>query len=83
MLKRGKRKILEGIVIKDNNNKTRIVSVMKTYRHPLYKRVLHINKKFTIHDENNSSHLGDKVRIMASRPFSKSKRWVLIGCINK
>jgi small subunit ribosomal protein S17 len=83
MLKRKKRKILEGIVIKDKNSKTRLVSVMKTYSHPLYKKVLCINKKLTIHDENNISHLGDKVRIMASRPLSKSKRWILLKCINK
>jgi small subunit ribosomal protein S17 len=82
MLERRKRRVFEGVVVSDKNNKTRLVAVMKTYRHPLYKRVLHIKKKFTIHDENNISHVGDTVRIMSSRPLSKNKRWVLISCIN-
>ncbi|MDR0890892.1 MAG: mitochondrial small ribosomal subunit protein uS17m, partial [Endomicrobium sp.] len=63
---RGKRRIFNGVVISDKNNKTRIVSVIKTYRHTLYKRVLHKNRKFTVHDQNNISHLGDRVTIMAS-----------------
>ncbi|MDR0890711.1 MAG: mitochondrial small ribosomal subunit protein uS17m [Endomicrobium sp.] len=56
---------------------------MKTYRHTLYKRVLHKNRKFTVHDQNNISHLGDRVTIMASRPLSRRKRWVLLSCNNK
>jgi len=83
MSERGKRKSRIGIVVSDKNDKTRLVSIERTYRHSLYGRVLRSKNKFAVHDEKNESHLGDKVEIMESRPMSKMKRWVLVKVINK
>jgi small subunit ribosomal protein S17 len=83
MLERGKRKFRTGVVVSDKSNKTRQVSVERTYRHSLYERVLRSKSKVIVHDEKNISHVGDTVRIMESRPLSKMKRWVLIEIINK
>ncbi|MCA6085708.1 30S ribosomal protein S17 [Candidatus Endomicrobiellum agilis] len=83
MSERGKRKFRTGVVVSDKNSKTRRVSVERTYRHSLYDRVLRSKSKFVVHDEKNISHTGDKVRIMESRPLSKTKRWVLVEVINK
>ncbi|GHT10127.1 30S ribosomal protein S17 [Endomicrobiia bacterium] len=83
MAERGKRKFRTGIVVSDKSNKTRQVSVERTYRHPLYDRVLRSKSKFIVHDEKNISHVGDTVKIMESRPLSKMKRWVLVEVVNK
>jgi small subunit ribosomal protein S17 len=83
MSERGKRKSRVGIVVSDKNDKTRLVSVERMYRHSLYGRVLRTKNKFSVHDEKNMSHLGDKVEIMESRPMSRTKRWVLVKIVNK
>jgi small subunit ribosomal protein S17 len=83
MSERGKRKLRTGVVVSDKSNKTRRVSIERTYRHPLYERVLRSKNKFIVHDEKNISHVGDTVKIMESRPLSKTKRWVLIEVVNK
>ncbi|GHT59392.1 30S ribosomal protein S17 [Endomicrobiia bacterium] len=81
MLERGKRKCRTGVVVSDKGDKTRLVSVERTYRHSLYGRVLRSKSKFAVHDEKNVSHLGDTVTIMESRPFSRTKRWVLVEVV--
>ncbi|MDR1663227.1 MAG: 30S ribosomal protein S17 [Endomicrobium sp.] len=81
MLERGKRKNRIGIVVSDKNDKTRLVSVERTYRHSLYGRVFRSKNKFAVHDEKNESRIGDKVEIMESRPMSKTKKWVLVKVI--
>jgi small subunit ribosomal protein S17 len=83
MLERKKRKRRTGVVVSDKSDKTRLVSVERTYRHSLYGRVLRSKSKFATHDEKNISHLGDTVTIMESRPLSKTKRWVLVEVVNK
>jgi small subunit ribosomal protein S17 len=83
MAERGKRKFRTGIVVSDKANKTRQVSIERTYRHSLYDRVLKTKSKFAVHDEKNESKLGDKVKIMESRPLSKTKRWVLVEVVAK
>jgi small subunit ribosomal protein S17 len=83
MAERGKRKYLTGIVVSDKASKTRSVTVERTYRHSLYDRVLRSKSKFAVHDELNASKLGDTVKIMESRPLSKTKRWVLIEVVAK
>jgi small subunit ribosomal protein S17 len=83
MLKRKKRKHRVGVILRDGSDKTRHVSVERTYRHSFYGRVLRTKKKFVIHDEKNISRVGDVVEIMESRPFSKTKRWVLVGIVSK
>lgn len=80
---RGKRKCRAGIVVSDKSDKTRLVSIERTYRHPLYGRVLRRKVKFAVHDEKNLSHMGDAVTIMESRPMSKTKRWVLMEVVKK
>jgi small subunit ribosomal protein S17 len=83
MLKRKKRKHRVGIISRDGSDKTRHVFVERTYRHSFYGRVLRTKKKFVIHDEKNISRVGDVVEIMESRPFSKTKRWVLVRVVDK
>ncbi|MDR0820648.1 MAG: 30S ribosomal protein S17 [Endomicrobium sp.] len=83
MSERGKRKFRTGVVVSDKSNKTRQVSVERTYIHSLYERVLRSKSKFIVHDEKNISHVGDTVKIMESRPLSKTKRWTLIEVVNK
>jgi small subunit ribosomal protein S17 len=83
MSERGKRKLRMGVVVSDKSNKTRQVSIERTFRHSLYERVLRSKDKFIVHDEKNVSHVGDTVKIMESRPMSRTKRWVLIEVVNK
>lgn len=71
------KKQLVGVVISDKMNKTRVVEVQRTYRHPVYKKVIRSKKKYYAHDEQNKTHTGDKVTILESRPLSKLKRWVI------
>lgn len=77
------RKILRGIVVSDRMDKTRSVQVTRTFRHPLYHKVIRKNKKYHVHDEKNQAHQGDSVEIRESRPFSKLKRWRLIRIVKK
>ena len=74
---RGRRKIRTGRVTSDVRDKTITVVVQRTFRHPLYGRVVKTNKKFMVHDEHNDTHIGDLVEIMETRPLSKTKRWRL------
>lgn len=83
MLERGKRKIMKGIVVSDKAQKTRIVAVERTIKHPVYGRVICVKSKFSVHDEKNESKMGDLVSIMEARPLSKTKRWVLTEIVNK
>jgi small subunit ribosomal protein S17 len=83
MIERGKRKFRVGVVVSDKCAKTRQVSVERVYRHKLYDKVLRRKRKFAVHDEQNVSKLGDTVKIMESRPMSKTKKWVLVEVIQK
>ncbi|OIO73233.1 MAG: 30S ribosomal protein S17 [Elusimicrobia bacterium CG1_02_37_114] len=74
-----KKKTRIGTVVSDKMNKTRVVLVERTVRHPLYKKVIHKTKKYYVHDEENISHTGDKVKIIETRPLSKLKRWRIEG----
>jgi small subunit ribosomal protein S17 len=74
----GRRKILEGVVISDKMNKTRVVLVAKRVPHLLYKKMVTKRKKYKVHDEENKSKVGDKVKIIESRPYSKEKRFKLL-----
>jgi len=76
-----KRKIREGEVVSDKMNKTIVVRVTRTTTHPEYKKVISKSKKFKVHDEKNEAKIGDKVRIMETRPMSKEKRWRLLEVI--
>ena len=71
----GERKTREGVVVSDAMQKTRVVRVERVYRHPRYQRVIRMSKKLKAHDEENVSHVGDRVLIEETRPMSKEKRW--------
>jgi len=78
---RGHRKKRTGVVIKDQMNKTIVVTVTRLAQHPRYKKYIKIAKKYYVHDETNEAKVGDKVRIIESRPMSKLKRWRLLEVI--
>ncbi len=73
------KKILKGKVIKDKNNKTVVVLVKRRFSHPFFEKVITSSKKYHAHDENNKFKIGDIVKIIESRPFSKKKRWEVIN----
>lgn len=72
------RKIFTGEVISDKMDKTVVVAVTQLVQHPLYKKTVKRISKFKAHDEENKYKIGDKVRIIESRPLSKEKRWVVL-----
>jgi len=72
---RGQRKTLVGTVTSDKMDKTVVVTVNRTTRHPLYGKVIKVSKKYKAHDENNEAKMGDVVRICECRPISKDKRF--------
>jgi len=74
---RGRRKRLVGRVVSDKMDKTVVVRVERTVRHPRYGKVLRRTKKHKAHDEANVCRVGDVVRIVESRPLSREKRWVV------
>ena len=69
------KKILRGVVVSDKPNKTITVLVERKYQHPLFKKVIKVKKKFSVHDENNKFKNGDKVNIIECRPYSKTKKF--------
>ena len=71
------KRILKGKVVKNKSEKTIIVDVESTYMHKKYKKFLRKNKKYAVHDEENTSKIGDIVQIIESRPISKTKRFIL------
>ena len=73
------KKILNGKVIKDKNEKTIIVLVKRKYSHPFFKKVLTSSKKYHAHDEKNKYKVGDNVKIIEAKPFSKRKKWEVIN----
>ena len=73
------KKILSGIVISNKPNKTITVVVERKYQHPVFKKVVKAKKKYNVHDEENKYKNGDKVSIRECRPFSKNKKFEVIG----
>ena len=73
------KKILNGKVIKDQNDKTIIVLVKRKYIHPYFKKVITSSKKYHVHDEKNKFKNGDNVKIIESKPFSKKKKWEVLA----
>lgn len=74
---RGRRKRLIGRVVSNKMQKTVVVMVERIHRHPRYGKVVREQKKFYAHDEENACRIGDRVRIVESRPLSRLKRWVV------
>ena len=73
------KKELNGEVIKDQNNKTIVVLVKRRYSHPFFGKVITDSKKYHAHDEKNMYKIGDDVKIIESRPFSKKKKWEVVS----
>lgn len=78
-----RRKTRTGVVVSDKMQKTIVVKVERSTRHPLYKKTIRRYKKFKAHDESNSAKAGDTVKIMETRPLSKEKRWRLLEVLKK
>ena len=72
-----------GIIVGDKMDKTITVSVERKMRHAIYGKFIQKHKKFHAHDEKNDGHVGDTVRIMETRPLSKTKRWRLVEVIER
>ena len=73
------KKILSGVVVSDKPNKSITVLVERKYQHPVLKKVMKARKKYNAHDEENKFKIGDKVSIRESRPFSKNKKFEILG----
>ena len=80
---RSQRKVRVGKVVGDAMNKTVVVSVVDLKQHPVYKKVVRRNTKLKAHDEQNECGVGDRVRIMETRPVSKQKRWRVVEVLEK
>ena len=80
---RNRRKSRVGMVVSDKMDKTIVVALEDTVKHPLYGKSVKRTKKVKAHDENNECQIGDKVRIMETRPLSKDKRWRLVNIVEK
>lgn len=83
MEERNRRKTRVGVVVSNKMEKTITVSVEEFVRHPLYGKAVKRSKKFKVHDEENICSIGDKVKIMETRPLSKDKRWRLVEIVEK
>lgn len=80
---RGVRKTRSGTVVSDAMDKTVVVRVERRVPHPLYGKTIRVARKFHAHDENNKARVGDKVRIVETRPMSRTKRWRLLDIVQR
>ena len=83
MEERNLRKTRVGRVVSNKMDKTIVVAIEDRVKHPLYKKIVDRTYKLKAHDENNECNIGDKVRIMETRPLSKDKRWRLVNIVEK
>ena len=80
---RGRRKVRVGVVVSDKMDKTVLVRIDRRVRHPLYKKTVARASRLAAHDENNDAHVGDLVRVVETRPLSKSKRWRVVEIVER
>ena len=73
------KRVLQGVVVSDKNDKTIVVQVERRYTHPLLKKTVRRTKKYHAHDESNTFKVGDQVSIEETRPISRNKRWIALG----
>ena len=83
MSERNYRKTRVGTVVSDKMDKTVVVAVVDSVKHPLYNKVVKRTYKLKAHDENNECKVGDRIKVMETRPLSKDKRWRLVSIIEK
>ena len=82
-IERGARKVRTGVVVSDKMDKTVVVRIDRQVRHALYGKTVKRSSKLSAHDEANDAHLGDIVRVMETRPVSKSKRWRVVEIVER
>ncbi|MGN0506442.1 MAG: 30S ribosomal protein S17 [Lachnospiraceae bacterium] len=82
-MERNLRKVRIGKVVSDKMDKTIVVAVIDNVKHPLYNKIVKRTYKLKAHDENNECHIGDRVKVMETRPLSKDKRWRLVEIVEK
>ena len=82
-MERNLRKVRVGRVVSNKMDKTIVVAIEDRVKHPLYKKIVNRTYKLKAHDENNECNIGDRVRVMETRPLSKDKRWRLVEIIEK
>lgn len=80
---RSARKVREGVVVSNKMEKTAVVAVVERVRHPKYGKFMLRTKKLYAHDETNDVNIGDKVRVMETRPLSKNKRWRVVEVLER
>ena len=80
---RNLRKVRTGKVVSDKMDKTVVVAVVDNVKHPLYNKIVKRTYKLKAHDENNECKIGDRVKVMETRPLSKDKRWRLVEIVEK
>ncbi len=80
---RNARKVREGVVTSDKMDRTAVVTVTERVRHPRYNKTLRQDSKMYVHDEDNDLNTGDRVRIMETRPLSKTKRWRVVEVLER
>ena len=80
---RNNRKTREGLVVSDKMDKTAVVAVVERVRHPKYAKFVMRTKKLYAHDETNDVNIGDRVRVMETRPLSKNKRWRIVEVLER
>ena len=82
-MERNLRKTRVGKVISDKMDKTIVIAIEDNVKHPLYKKIVKRTYKLKAHDENNECRIGDRVKVMETRPLSKDKRWRLVEVVEK
>ena len=80
---RGMRKVREGVVVSDKMDKTVVVAVEDRVKHSLYGKVMTRTERLKVHDESDEAGVGDRVRVMETRPLSATKRWRLVEVVEK
>lgn len=80
---RNNRKLRDGVVVSNKMDKTIVISIVERVRHPKYAKFIARTKKLYAHDETNDAQIGDRVRVMETRPLSKQKRWRLVEILER
>jgi small subunit ribosomal protein S17 len=80
---RNRRKVRTGVVVSDKMDKTVLVRIDHSFRHPLYQKIVKRSSKLAAHDEQNDAHQGDTVRVMETRPLSRTKRWRVVEVVER
>ena len=83
MSERNMRKTMVGKIVSDKMDKTVVVAIEDSVKHPLYNKIVKRTYKLKAHDENNECGIGDRVRVMETRPLSRDKRWRVVEIIEK